>query len=115
MLIVQSNMNCFDTAHHIIKAVPSCYIDVPTGFTPNGDGINDYLYPLNGYKAINLKFSVFNRLGQLIFETNDWRNKWDGTVNGRPQPVGTYAWMLSYTNKDTGEKVFKKGVSVLLR
>jgi len=115
MLIAQSSMNCFDTAYHLIKAVASCYIDVPTGFTPNGDGTNDYLYPLNGYKAINLKFSIFNRLGQLIFETNDWRHKWDGTISGRPQPIGTYAWMLSYTNKDTGEKVFKKGVTVLLR
>ncbi len=114
-LIAQNSMNCFDTATQVIKVVPSCYIDVPTAFTPNGDGNNDYLYPLNGYKAINLKFSVFNRLGQLIFESNDWRHKWDGTLGGRPQGVGTYVWMLSYTNKDTGQKVFKKGVAVLLR
>lgn len=114
-LIAQSAMNCFDTATHVIKVVPSCYIDVPTAFSPNGDGINDYLYPLNGYKAINLKFSVFNRLGQLIFESNDWRHKWDGTLGGRPQGIGTYVWMLSYTNKDNGQKIFKKGVAVLVR
>jgi len=114
-LIAQSAMNCFDTATHLIKVVPSCYIDVPTAFSPNGDGINDYLYPLNGYKAINLKFVVYNRLGQLIFETNDWRHKWDGTLSGRPQGIGTYVWMLSYTHKETGEKVFKKGIAVLVR
>lgn len=114
-LIVQSAVNCFDTATHMIKVVPSCYIDVPTAFSPNGDGINDYLYPLNGYKAINLKFSVYNRLGQLIFESNDWRRKWDGTLGGRPQGIGTYVWMLSYTHKETGEKVFKKGIAVLVR
>jgi len=114
-LIAQSAMNCFDTATHLIKVVPSCYIDVPTAFSPNGDGVNDYLYPLNGYKAINLKFAVYNRLGQLIFETNDWRHKWDGTLGGRPQGIGTYVWMLSYTHKETGEKVFKKGVAVLVR
>jgi gliding motility-associated-like protein len=114
-LIAQSAMNCFDTATHLIKVVPSCYIDVPTAFSPNGDGINDYLYPLNGYKAISLKFAVYNRLGQLIFESNDWRRKWDGTLGGRPQGIGTYVWMLSYTNKDTGQKIFKKGVAVLVR
>lgn len=114
-LIAQSAMNCFDTATHLIKVVPSCYIDVPTAFSPNGDGINDYLYPLNGYKAINLRFAVYNRLGQLIFESNDWRYKWDGTLGGRPQGIGTYVWMLSYTNKDNGQKVFKKGVAVLVR
>jgi gliding motility-associated-like protein len=114
-LIIQSSMNCFDTATHVVKAVPSCYIDVPTAFSPNGDGVNDYLYPLNGYKALNLRFSVFNRLGQLIFESTDWRYKWDGTLGGRPQGIGTYVWMLSYTHKDSGQKVFKKGVAVLVR
>ncbi len=114
-LVVQNTAPCFDTVVHYIKAVASCFIEVPTAFTPNGDGRNDYLYPLNGYKSTNLRFSIYNRLGQLIFETNDWRNKWDGTVGGQPQGVGAYAWILSYTNKDTGEKVFKKGVSVLLR
>ncbi|GAA0527526.1 T9SS type B sorting domain-containing protein [Chitinophaga japonensis] len=114
-LIVQNDMNCFDTATRVIKVVPSCYIDVPTAFSPNGDGVNDYLYPLNGYKAVDLRFSVYNRLGQLVFETNDWQRKWDGTVGGRPQGVGTYVWMLTYTHRETGQHVFKKGVATLVR
>jgi gliding motility-associated-like protein len=114
-LIVQNNHNCFDTAKHQLKVVNSCYIDVPNAFTPNGDYKNDYLYPLNAWKAVKLEFKVFNRYGQLIFQTNDWTRKWDGTIHGHPQSTGVFVWMLSYTHKETGERVFKKGTTVLIR
>ena len=114
-LIVKNDANCFDTANHYITAVSSCYIDVPTAFSPNNDGQNDYLYPLNAYKAVDLHFAVYNRLGNLLFETNDWTHKWDGTVNGQRSDVGTYVWMLEYTEKVSGKRVFRKGTTVLVR
>ena len=68
-----------DTVVHIVKSVNNCYIAVAQRFfTPNGDGHNDYLYPLNAWKATDLLFRVFNRNGELVFETRDWTNKWDG-------------------------------------
>jgi gliding motility-associated-like protein len=88
---------------------------VPSGFTPNGDGFNDYLYPLNAYKATKLEFRIFNRYGQLVFETKDWTKKWDGTINGRPQDTGTFVWMLQYTDIDSGKEYFLKGTTVLIR
>ena len=106
---------CFDTAYRDMTVVKSCYIAVPNVFTPNGDNLNDYLYPLNAYKADNLEFKVYNRYGQLVFKTNNWLVKWDGTVNGTQQPTGTYAWYLKYTNKDTGKNIFLKGTTVLIR
>jgi len=114
-LIVQSNAGCSDTATRQITKVRSCYITVPSAFTPNGDGINDYLYPLNAYNATNLEFRVFNRYGQLVFETKDWTKKWDGTINGKPQDTGTFVWMLRYTDKDSGKEYFLKGTTVLIR
>jgi gliding motility-associated-like protein len=99
----------------MIKVFYNCYIAVPSAFTPNGDGLNDYLYPLNAYKADNLEFRVFNRWGQLVFETKDGTKKWDGTINGNPQPAGVYVWMLHYTNRDTGQIFSLKGTTVLLR
>ena len=113
-LIVSDTANCSDTAYHIIKVVNNCYIAVPTAFTPNGDGLNDYLYPLNAYKATNLLFRVYNRQGQLIFETRDWSRKWDGTWKGVPQSTGVYVWMLEY-NDERGKKVSMKGTTALLR
>lgn len=114
-LIVQNAANCFDTATTPLKVLKTCYIAVPNAFTPNKDGYNDYLYPLNAYKADNLEFKVYNRLGQLVFQTTDWTKKWDGTLNGLLQSAGTYVWTLKYTNHDTGKQVVEKGSSVLIR
>ena len=114
-LIVKNNIGCFDTAYNNMKVLKSCYIAVPTAFTPNGDGLNDYLFPLNAFKADNLNFQVYDRRGNLVFHTNDWTAKWDGRIKGEPQDTGVYVWMLRYTNRDTGKKVFQKGTSILIR
>jgi gliding motility-associated-like protein len=114
-LIVGNAAGCFDTSVVNLKAVSSCYIAVPTAFSPNNDGINDQLYPLNAFKASDLKFKVYNRYGQLVFETNEWSKGWDGFLNGKPQPAGSYVWTLGYTDGDTGKKVYYKGNTVLIR
>jgi gliding motility-associated-like protein len=114
-LIVQNDIGCFDTAVNNIRALKSCYIAVPSAFTPNGDGLNDFLYPLNAYKADNLLFKVYNRRGQLVFETRDWTHKWDGTFKGEPQDAGVFVWTLQYILRDTGKPVFMKGSTALIR
>ena len=114
-LVVKSNLGCYDTAVNNIRVLKSCYIAVPNAFTPNGDGLNDFLYPLNAFKADNLEFKVYNRLGQLVFHSNDWTQKWDGTVKGDPQDAGIYVWTLKYILRDTGKHIFMKGSTVLIR
>ena len=113
-LIVTDSAGCADTTSHVMKVENNCYIAVPTAFTPNGDGVNDYLYPLNAYKATDLTFRVFNRYGQLVFETTDWTKKWDGNNNGNPMPADVYVWMLSYTDP-SGKKISLKGSTLLIR
>jgi gliding motility-associated-like protein len=114
-LIVRNSFGCADTATHMLKVVNNCFIAVPSAFTPNNDGLNDYLYPLNAYKALNLTFSVFNRFGQRVFFTRDWLQKWDGTFKGQGCDPGTYVWMLQFTHLDTGQKVEQKGTVILIR
>ncbi|WP_415157667.1 gliding motility-associated C-terminal domain-containing protein [Parafilimonas sp.] len=114
-LIVENNLGCFDTSYQNLIVHYSCYIAVPGAFTPNGDGLNDYLYPLNAYKADGLVFRVYNRWGQLVFETRDWTKKWDGRINGYPQAAGTYIWMLNYKDHETGQPYSLKGTTVLIR
>ena len=114
-LTITDSIGCTDDAYHLIQVAKSCYIAVPSAFTPNGDVKNDYLYPLNAYNATNLDFKVYNRYGQLVFETKDWTKKWDGTINGVPQASGVYVWMLEYTDKDSGKHLFQKGTTVLIR
>ncbi|MEO6541918.1 MAG: gliding motility-associated C-terminal domain-containing protein [Ferruginibacter sp.] len=114
-LIVQNNLGCFDTAVQKIVVPNSCYIAVPNAFTPNNDGLNDYLYPLNAYKATDLLFRVYNRAGQMVFETRDWTRRWDGRFKGQHADAGTYVWILVYTNIDTGKKIQQKGTTILLK
>ena len=115
VMLIVGNAACYDTAVQQVDVLRSCYIAVPSAFTPNGDGLNDYLYPLNAFKADNLTFKVFNRFGQMVFESHVWTQKWDGTVNGHPEPAGTYVWMMEYTDRDSGKRIFQKGTALLIR
>ena len=114
-LVVTNNYGCKDSAIQKISIINNCYIAVPSAFTPNSDGLNDYLYPLNAYKALNLDFTVYNRFGQRLFHTKDWTNKWDGTFKGQGVDPGTYVWVLTYIFKDTGKRVEQKGTTILVR
>jgi gliding motility-associated-like protein len=114
-LIVTNNIGCSDTALKSIRILNNCYIAVPKAFTPNGDGRNEFLYPTNAWKARDLYFAVYNRGGQLLFETRNWQVKWDGRYKGNPQDPGTYVWILQYTHIDTGERFNLKGSTILLR
>ena len=114
-LIVKNILGCADTVTKTIYVLSNCYIAIPKGFSPNNDGLNDFLYPTNAYKAKDLLFRVYNRVGQLLFETRNWTKKWDGTFKGNPQDPGTYVWVLSYTNIDSGIRVEQKGSTVLIR
>ncbi len=113
-LIVADSAGCADTTSHILKVENNCYIAVATAFTPNGDGLNDYLYPLNAYKATNLTFRVFNRNGELVFQTTDWTKKWNGNFKGEPQSTNVFVWELRYTDA-ANKKIFLKGSTVLIR
>jgi gliding motility-associated-like protein len=114
-LTITGSLGCSVDTTATIKVLSNCVVAVPSGFTPNGDGLNDYLYPTNAYKADKLVFKVFNRFGQLIFEGRNATQKWDGKVNGVIQPTGTYVWFLNYTDTETGKAVSQKGTTVLIR
>jgi gliding motility-associated-like protein len=102
----------YDTINIIIYKGPDFYM--PTAFTPNGDGLNDVLKPfLVGVKRFD-HFIVYNRYGQQIFYTTRRGFGWDGSLNGRKQPIGTYVWQISGEDY-TGKKMFKKGTVLLLQ
>jgi gliding motility-associated-like protein len=82
----------YDTVYVKIRNDGAIY--VPQGFTPNGDGNNDRLYPnLAGIRQL-LYFKVYNRWGNQVFQTTDAspQGGWDGTYLGNKQPPGTYTW-----------------------
>ncbi len=101
----------YDTLKIIVYNGPEIY--VPSAFTPNGDGLNDTFsaFPV-GMKSVKY-FSVFNRLGQLIFTSNNRFQKWDGRYKGEKQPVGTYVW-VAYGIDYKDQVVQRKGTVLLL-
>lgn len=113
-LTVSDSLGCSDEFYKQIRVADMCNMEFPKAFTPNGDGLNDYFWPLNAYKAEQIVFTVFNRKGIKVFETEQWPGKWDGTYKGEPQDPGTYVWLFQYTDA-MGNKQIQKGTVVLLR
>jgi gliding motility-associated-like protein len=93
--------------------IPCDEVKVPSAFTPNGNGVNDYLHILDFAQVQLQAFRIYNRWGQLVFETNNISDGWDGTYNGKPQPMGTYVY---FAQVNCQGKVFSvKGDVTLLR
>jgi gliding motility-associated-like protein len=89
-------------------------IFVPKAFSPNKDGKNDLLFPfLVNIKTLNY-FRIYNRWGQLMFQTSNSNQGWDGIYNNIPQPLDTYTWIVEGIDVN-GIAIFKKGQTVLLR
>jgi len=87
---------------------------VPNAFTPNNDGKNDLLIPMPVSGAIFKSFRVYNRYGNLLYETTAAGSGWDGTYKNTLQDPGIYVWMVEYTDS-SGEKRVKSGNVTLFR
>lgn len=99
-----------------IEILKKCEFEIymPNAFTPNGDGLNDY-FGVSGYNTNRLiKLKIYNRWGQLIFETNDINKRWDGSYKKLPQPVGIYIYYAEMENLN-GKWITKRGVVTLIR
>ena len=88
-------------------------VDVPTAFSPNGDGANDILF-VKGYGIEQVYFAIYNRYGEMVFETYDQKIGWDGTFRGREENPGVFFWKLNY-NLEDGNSGEKKGNTTLVR
>jgi gliding motility-associated-like protein len=94
-------------------AVPVTTVAVPTAFTPNGNNANDQLRPLGNIASIDF-FKVYNRWGNLVFQTNQTGVGWDGTFKGVLQPSDTYTWVLLGKTTD-GQVIKQSGKTLLIR
>ncbi len=108
-LVVTDSIGCTDTiVKDITIALPPV---VPSGFTPNGDGENDE-FIIRGGPFSEVDFRVYNKWGELIFQTNDATEGWDGTFNNQPSPLGVYTW--TFNVKMTNNAIIRKSGDVTL-
>lgn len=75
---------------------------IPTAFSPNGDGVNDE-FQIFGQDFTDFKIQIFNRWGEVVFFTEDYRETWDGTYRGNLVPQGSYTCIYQYRNLPNGE------------
>jgi gliding motility-associated-like protein len=110
ILSVVSNLGC-DAATDRVHIFVFKDVFIPTAFTPNNDGKNDtWAVPaLNAFTNIDL--SVFNRYGQIVYQTKNSYQPWDGNYKGIPQPSGAYVYVIDL-KQGTG---IKKGTVLIIR
>lgn len=109
--VLVDNNGCFRT--DTIRVGSACPFFIPNAFTPNGDGINDEFRIFTDGNQ-EFEFKIFNRWGQLLFQTNDPDMGWDGRYQGLPQPMGVYVYTLEtlFTN---GTRKVRSGNLTLIR
>jgi len=107
--IVCNSTLCCDTTYMDVYIGPYFAIYVPNAFTPNNDTHNDLFFPSGtGLDLATYHFYIYDRWGELIFETTDWNVQWDGKVKGVKVQEDVYAWKLQiedymhYAHKLTG-------------
>ncbi|MBS1586892.1 MAG: gliding motility-associated C-terminal domain-containing protein [Bacteroidetes bacterium] len=112
-LTVTNEYGCQAMDSTLLAALPCCDFYLPTAFTPNGDGKNDVYRILNPGKHNMVSFMIFNRFGQMVFETANEYNGWNGTLEEVPQEMGTYFYLVKYHCH--GKVQYLKGDLTLVR
>ena len=90
-------------------------IFIPNAFSPDNDGHNDILYVRSGIVQNIEVFQIYNRWGQLIFESNDMQKGWDGQFKQKPLAPDVYGYFVVFSCPFNGEKILKKGNVTILR
>ena len=112
-LIAINAAGCADTLCQPVRAEIAALVDIPNAFTPQSGDINSKIFA-KGFGIIKIRFIIWNRWGQKVFETNDKNIGWDGKFKGVIQPMDVYAYTLDVEFFD-GTKTTKKGDITLIR
>jgi gliding motility-associated-like protein len=114
-LIATNEFSCSDTTSKTISVFPDLVYYIPNGFTPNGDGLNDAFNVIGlGYVDMyNLK--LYNRWGELLFESNKILEGWDGRFMGEIVQNGVYIYLVTFRDIGSKKRVFGDGEVTLIR
>ena len=111
---ITSSNGCVGSDDIVVRVVKQGSYFMPSGFTPNNDGNNDRIRPiLIGYTKLNY-FSVYNRWGELIFNSKNINDSWDGTYKDQKCEMGTYFYSISVTDRSNKVDNYK-GDFILIR
>jgi gliding motility-associated-like protein len=104
---------CYDTETQCVLILQDPYLWVPTAFTPNGDGLNDFFIP-GGIEIKELEMWIFDRWGKVLFYTDSMDNGWDGSFEQVGLPEGAYVFKINALN-NLGKRIERAGTVTLVR
>ena len=111
-LIAYSPLGCTDTAYRTIRVREELIYYVPNTFTPDGDAYNEYFTPVfsSGFDPYDFTMLIFNRWGEIVWESHDASVGWDGTYGGRLVQDGTYTWTIEFKTSESDKRVMINGL-----
>jgi gliding motility-associated-like protein len=116
MLTVTTVDGCTDSISINIEVVSDVIFYAPTAFTPDDDEHNQvWSFYVEGIDTENFNLKIYNRWGEIVWETNDPKGYWDGYYNGVKVMPGTYIWKAWYKDVDTDGKTNKTGMIHVIR
>ena len=98
---------------NILEVIYRSKVTFPNAFSPDGDGLND-VFNFKSRYVTAVKMKIYNRWGELVYQTNEVDRGWDGTINGKPAPLGAYIHHTELTD-DMGITFVKSGEIILIR
>lgn len=114
LLVTNAASGCTDSLRKQIAVPICCDLFIPNAFSPNGDGLNDIFMPIRHGRMQGYQLHIYNRYGDLVFQTKDMDAYWDGRVQNTPAEMGVYFYYLKGTCLDNSEFV-RKGDITLIR
>lgn len=109
-----ANFNDYCLAVPCATSNCECTLYVPTAFTPNNDGKNDLLKIFSRCQVTG-ELSIYNRWGELVYQTKDMQEGWNGIYKGMTQPIGIYVYQVKYSYSSQPGNLYKNGTFVLIR
>jgi gliding motility-associated-like protein len=114
-LTVIDDKGCTGTDTVLINVRTATRLTFPTAFTPDGDHRNDNFRPILTGDLDSFLMRIYNRWGEKIFETNDYKTGWNGYYKGELQPISTYVFYVEYLPAGASETIIDQGNFTLLR
>lgn len=116
-LIAINEFGCSDTATDVLTIFGELLFYVPNAFTPDGDSYNDQFLPImtSGFDPYTYNFKIFNRWGEVVFESQNHQVGWDGTFKGEMMQDGVYIWQIEYKETIADKRSVKRGSVTLIR